>query len=130
VQADRERLASFLKLLNKKRRYAFEFRDDSWYDPKILELLSQHDVALCFSDHHDAPAPWETTANHLYIRGHGPAGRYEGRYPKRILNRWVEAIGRAQKRRLTVYCYFDNDQKAAAPKDAAKLLAMANNVTS
>ena len=57
-KANRERLASFLKMLNRKRRYAFEFRDASWYEPAILDLLREHHVALCLSDHHDAPAPW------------------------------------------------------------------------
>lgn len=123
-KADYARLACFLKLLKKNRRYAFEFRDASWYDAKVLKLLSQHDIALCVSDHHDAPAPWETTAAHIYIRGHGPTGRYRDRYPKRILNRWVEEIAHAQERRLAIYCFFDNDQKTAAPKDAKALLAM------
>jgi uncharacterized protein YecE (DUF72 family) len=123
-KADHARLAGFLKLLNKRRSYAFEFRDESWYDPKILKLLSQHDIALCFSDHHDAPAPWETTASHLYIRGHGPTGRYHGSYPKPSLERWADEIRRARKQGSAIYCYFDNDQKAAAPKDAQTLLAM------
>jgi uncharacterized protein YecE (DUF72 family) len=39
----------------------------------------------------------------------------------------VEEIGRARKCRLAIYCYFDNDQKTAAPKDAEKLLAMVND---
>ena len=30
-QADPDRLASFLKLLSRKRRYSFEFRHPSWY---------------------------------------------------------------------------------------------------
>src|SRR3954465_1131347 len=36
-KADRERLASFLKMLSKRYRYAFEFRDASWYDEKIFD---------------------------------------------------------------------------------------------
>jgi uncharacterized protein YecE (DUF72 family) len=57
-KANRERLASFLKMLNKRRRYAFEFRDASWYEPPILKLLEEHNISLCLSDHHDAPAHW------------------------------------------------------------------------
>ena len=74
MRADRGRLASFLKLLRKPRPYVFEFRHASWYEPDILDLLREHDIALCLSDHHDAPAPWEVTARHVYIRGHGPGG--------------------------------------------------------
>jgi uncharacterized protein YecE (DUF72 family) len=121
---NRERLASFLKLLNKKRRYAFEFRDASWYEPAIFELLRDHDVALCLSDHHDAPAPWEVTARHVYVRGHGPTGQYKDRYPKKTLERWAKTIADWRRRQLAVYCYFDNDQKTAAPKDAQRLIEL------
>jgi uncharacterized protein YecE (DUF72 family) len=120
-KADRERLASFFRLLPKRRRYAFEFRDASWYDAAILKLLRERDVALCISDHQDAPAPWEATAGHVYIRGHGPTGQYKDRYPPRTLRAWAEQIARWKRRRLDVYCYFDNDQKSAAPKDARRL---------
>ena len=56
-KADRERLASFLKMLSKKRRYAFEFRDASWYEPQILALLHDRNIALCLSDHHETAIP-------------------------------------------------------------------------
>jgi uncharacterized protein YecE (DUF72 family) len=121
-KADRQRLADFLKMLSKRRTYAFEFRDASWYEEPILELLREHNIALCLSDHHDAPAPWEVTADHVYIRGHGPTGRYHGRYRKPTLDQWADSIGRWKRRRKTVFCYFDNDVKSAAPKDAERLL--------
>ena len=54
--ANRERLAGFLKMLKRKRQYVFEFRHESWYDSPILDLLREHDIALCLSDHEDAPA--------------------------------------------------------------------------
>src|SRR3954469_3691600 len=55
---NRERLASFLGMLPRRRRYAFEFRHPSWYEDDVLDVLREHDVALCLSDHHDAPSPW------------------------------------------------------------------------
>jgi uncharacterized protein YecE (DUF72 family) len=119
---DRERLASFLKLLNKKRQYTFEFRDPGWYEPAILELLRDHNVALCISDHHDAPSPWEVTADFVYVRGHGPTGEYRDRYSKATLERWAKTVASWRRKRLSVYCYFDNDQKTAAPKDAQRLM--------
>lgn len=125
--ADRERLASFLKLLNRKRRYAFEFRDPRWYEPAILSLLRDRNVALCISDHHDAPSPWEVTAEYVYLRGHGPTGRYTDRYPKHRMTRWAQEILGWRRRRLDVYCYFDNDQKTAAPKDAQRLLDLTHS---
>ncbi|HEY7299961.1 MAG TPA: DUF72 domain-containing protein [Xanthobacteraceae bacterium] len=122
--ANRERLASFLQMLPRRRRYAFEFRHRSWYENDVLDLLRDHDVALCLSDHHDAPAPWTVTARHVYVRGHGPDGRYRDNYPDRTLATWAGHIGRWSRAGRAVFVYFDNDQKSAAPADAARLLRL------
>lgn len=119
--ADPERLASFCKLLAKKRRYSFEFRDGSWYEPRILRLLSERNISLCLSDHHDAPAPWKRTADFVYVRGHGPQGRYKGRYRPDALAEWARRIKSWKRQGCDVYVYFDNDQKSAAPADALQL---------
>jgi uncharacterized protein YecE (DUF72 family) len=123
-KADRERLASFLKLLPKRYQYAFEFRDESWYEPSIMQLLRRRNIALCISDHIDAPAPWEITAEHVYVRGHGPTGEYKGRYSLKTIREWATNIKKWKRRGLTVYCYFDNDQKSAAPQDAKRLMEL------
>ena len=122
--ADRDRLADFLKMLTRRRRYAFEFRHPSWYAPEILALLADHDMALCLSDHRDAPSPWQVTARHVYVRGHGPTGAYKGRYPEATLRRWAEDVRKWQRQKREVYVYFDNDQKSAAPADARRLMKM------
>lgn len=116
-----ERLAAFLKLLPKGKRHTVEFRHPSWYEKPVFDLLAEHDVALCISDHHHAPAPWEVTASFVYVRGHGPGGRYYGRYPRAELERWAAAIAGWRRKGCDVYAYFDNDIEAAAPKDAEVL---------
>jgi uncharacterized protein YecE (DUF72 family) len=121
---NRERLASFLKMLPKRYLYAFEFRHPGWYEDAILDVLRDRDVALCLSDHRDAPAPWVVTASHVYIRGHGPAGDYKGHYGEETLRAWADHIAKWRRQRREVYCFFDNDQKSAAPKDAARLCGL------
>ncbi len=123
-EADADRLRGFLKLLPRKRRYSFEFRHPSWYQPKIFRLLSAQNIALCLSDHNDAPAPWRRTADFVYIRGHGPQGRYKGHYSPTALAAWAERIRSWKRRGCDVYVYFDNDQKSAAPADALKLKSL------
>ncbi len=123
-KANRERLAGFLKLLKPRRRYAFEFRDAGWYEKPILDLLREHDISLCLSDHRDAPAPWEVTASFVYVRGHGPGGAYKDHYSEATLRRWAADIRRWKRGRRDVYVYFDNDQKSAAPADALRLMKM------
>jgi uncharacterized protein YecE (DUF72 family) len=119
---DRERLDGFLQMLPPGYCYAFEFRHKSWYGDDILNVLREHDISLCLSDHADAPSPWEITARHVYMRGHGPGGRYRGSYSARTLHRWAEEILKWRRQKRTVLVYFDNDQKAAAPKDARRLI--------
>jgi uncharacterized protein YecE (DUF72 family) len=123
--ADEVRLATFIQMLPNTRRYAFEFRHRSWYHDGIMELLQSRNAALCISDHEDAPSPWEATATHVYVRGHGPGGRYRGSYSGKTLARWAAAIDRWKSQRREVFVYFDNDQKAAAPKDAQRLSRLA-----
>jgi uncharacterized protein YecE (DUF72 family) len=120
-EANRERLARFLRLLPGRYRYAFEFRHASWYEEPVLDVLREHDVALCLADHHLAAAPWIVTARHVYVRGHGPEGRYKDNYSERTLRQWARHIRQWRRQKRAVFVYFDNDQKSAAPADARRL---------
>lgn len=120
-QLNADRLASFLKHLSKRRRYTFEFRHPSWYTAAIFRMLAEHNISLCISDHHDAPSPWKRTADFIYIRGHGPGGRYKGHYSAEALSAWAKQLKSWKKRGYDTFVYFDNDQKSAAPTDALKL---------
>jgi uncharacterized protein YecE (DUF72 family) len=119
-----ERLADFLALLPPGRRHTVEFRHPSWYDPAVFEILRRHDAALCISDHHSAPSPWEVTASWVYVRGHGPGGRYVGRYPPDEMAAWAARVRSWRAEGRDVYAYFDNDIKSAAPFDAEALKAL------
>lgn len=123
-QSDADRLARFLEMLSKKRRYSFEFRHPSWYQPAIFRLLHRHNISLCISDHHDAPAPWKRTADFVYVRGHGPQGHYKGRYGEAALQAWARRIKSWKRQGCDVFVYFDNDQKSAAPADARRLIEL------
>jgi uncharacterized protein YecE (DUF72 family) len=120
LKRDDGRLAGFLKLLP-AGRHTVEFRDASWYDPAVFRLLADFDVSLCISDHHSAPAPWEVTASWVYVRGHGPGGRYHGEYSEAELARWAGRMSDWRAGGRDVYAYFDNDVKCAAPHDALAL---------
>jgi uncharacterized protein YecE (DUF72 family) len=125
---NRDRLAAFLEMLPRGYRFAFEFRHKSWYDDDVFSLLHEHDVSLCLSDHHDAPSPWQVTARHVYVRAHGPTGRYKGNYSDRRLRAWADAIVGWRRQRRPVFVYFDNDQKSAAPADARRLMEMLKSI--
>lgn len=121
MKADPGRLEAFLKLLPRRRRCVVEFRHPSWYVAEVFDLLRAHDVALCVSDHHDAPAPWEVTASFVYVRGHGPGGGYSGTYSDGELKAWAGRIKAWSREGRDAYAYFDNDIGTAAPGDAERL---------
>ncbi len=118
-----ERLEGFFDALPGGYRYSVEFRHPGWYADEVLEMLRKRNIALCISDHHDAPSPWEVTADWVYLRGHGPGGRYHGRYGEAARKDWAKVI-RSWRQDREVVVYFDNDIKSAAPKDAEQLIGL------
>jgi uncharacterized protein YecE (DUF72 family) len=121
---DRERLAAFIDALPAGHRYAFEFRDPAWFLPEIFEALAKRDVALCLYEFAGREAPLEVPANFVYIRLHGPNGAYQGSYTDAALQTWAERIRGWSGKGLDVYCYFDNDDRGFAPKNALRLREM------
>jgi uncharacterized protein YecE (DUF72 family) len=120
-----ERLESFLKALPSDRRFAFEFRDTSWFDPKCFELLSRHNAAFCIYDMAGEVSPREVTADFVYVRLHGPSGAYQGQYDNNTLAGWAGAFSTWSDQGKEVYCYFDNDEAGFAAQDALRLQEMA-----
>jgi uncharacterized protein YecE (DUF72 family) len=125
---DEQRLESFLKVLPRRRRYAFEFRNPTWNTARVYDLLAKHNAALCIFHLAGFQSPIELTADFTYIRLHGPGAKYQGSYDNRALQFWakrIEAWGLAAS-----YVYFDNDQAAYAPKNAARLRQILDGSTS
>lgn len=118
-----QRLRNFLQQLPGDHRYAFEFRDPSWFDEEAYELLQEAGAAFCIHDMAGEPSPKEVTGDFVYIRLHGPQGAYEGSYDKQSLAGWAGAISTWRQER-DVYCYFNNDQAGYAVENAQQLQEM------
>jgi uncharacterized protein YecE (DUF72 family) len=81
----------------------------------------------------------DVTADFMYLRLHGDTQLYVSGYTPRALNRWATRIRawregaqpadahlaapgiEPPRRPRDVYCYFDNDAKVMAPRDALRL---------
>jgi len=118
---DLKRFESFLKALDKDYKYAFEFRDHFWLTKEVFALLKKYKSALCIYDLEGFQTPLEITANFVYIRLHGPKKAYSGSYSKKALQKWGKIIQGFKKNKLDIYCYFNNDEKAFAIKNAMDL---------
>lgn len=117
-----ERLSAFLAALPSGYRYAFEFRDPSWWTESVTDLLAEHRAAFCQFDLEGQTSPGWSTTDFVYLRWHGSDGRYRGRYANDVLDDWAERIRQWTEAGRDVHGYFDNDAEAAAPADAAELL--------
>ena len=118
-----ERLATLLAYLPRSHRYAFEFRDPDWINDEALSLLEQHNTAFCIYELAGFRSPLHVTADFVYIRLHGPAGAYQGKYDGRTLAAWTRRIHNWLKAGLDVYGYFDNDEAGFAVENARDLQA-------
>ncbi|RJQ56964.1 MAG: DUF72 domain-containing protein [Nitrospiraceae bacterium] len=102
-------------------RHAFEFRHKSWLTKKVFNLLSAANMAVCTADWPDFVNDVPATANFIYIRRHGEGGNYSTNYTTEQLKRDAAMIKEYLKQGKDVYCYFNNDAFAYAPRNAIEL---------
>ena len=117
MKKDLERLDSFLKILPENIRAAFEFRHPAWFEDDVLNLLKDHNRALCVSDTDDLPCNRiDKTAEWGYLR------LRRVNYPEAELEEWVKRI-KAQKW-LDTYVFFKHEDEATGPKLAAQFVSL------
>lgn len=116
------RLTEFTDNLPKDYRYTFEFRHKSWFCDELYQLLHQHTMSLCLYDHKTYQSPEIITGSFIYMRMHGPEEHaYQGAYEDETLEHYAQKFIDWNKQGKAIYCYFDNDEKGQAPKDAKRL---------
>ncbi len=119
--ANPQRLQEFLQALPGDFQYAFEFRDESWFSQEIQDLLSEYNAAFCVYEFDGSHSPVITTADFVYVRLHGPEGKYRGSYDHATLESWADRFTRWRKGHKSVYCFFDNDENGYAARNALSL---------
>lgn len=123
------RLAAFLDALPSGFRFAFEFRDQTWWTDGVIELLRQHNTALCQFNLAGTTSPPEQTADFIYFRMHGPEEAYGGTYGDQALQSLARSCLQWQAQGADVYGYFDNDENAYAVGDAMRLKKLCETET-
>jgi uncharacterized protein YecE (DUF72 family) len=121
-------------------RHVLEVRNRTFDDARFVALAREHRVGIVIGD---GASKWpyieDLTTDFVYLRLHGLEETYPEGYTGDALERWAARIRAwreggepADARRVDtdhapatmprdVYCYFDNDQKALAPRDAQSL---------
>jgi uncharacterized protein YecE (DUF72 family) len=125
--ANIERLNSFLTSLPDGYRYAFEFRDESWFGQETEETLRRRGAAFCIYDFEGRQSPRPVTGDFIYVRLHGPDGAYQGKYDNRTLTSWAEILSSWTDKGKEIFCYFDNDENGYAAQNALELQELLAN---
>ncbi|MBK0379248.1 DUF72 domain-containing protein [Mucilaginibacter segetis] len=94
-------------------RIAIEFRNPIWYRQEVYSLLQNFDVALVWHDMPGSASPLQSTAEHVFIRFHGPEKGYRGSYTQEHLQEYADLIREQLAEGKQAYAYFNNTLGAA-----------------
>jgi uncharacterized protein YecE (DUF72 family) len=118
LKKDLPRLESFLDLLPKETKAAFEFRHESWLDEEVFETLRKRRIALCVADTEGNPPPGVmSTAGWGYVRL-----RSEG-YSPALLKKWIQQM--KSQEWDEAYVFFKHEDTGTGPELASKFLKLA-----
>jgi uncharacterized protein YecE (DUF72 family) len=131
---DVDRLASFLDALprtlpararprtpRRPIRHVIEFRHASWYVDEVFQVLAARGVAICLHDKPGSAFDDAAIGPFVYVRFHGPTGRYGGCYTDEALAAWARKLAAARRRGRDVFAYFNNDVDGFAVRNAQTL---------
>jgi uncharacterized protein YecE (DUF72 family) len=114
MKRDVARLRDLLAELPAGRRYAFDFRHESWNAEDVLATLADAGAALCIRDTEDVSTPLVPTARFGYVR----LRRQE--YDRPALERWMEAIRSQPWDDALVFFKHEDEARGAAYALAAR----------
>jgi uncharacterized protein YecE (DUF72 family) len=109
-------LSDFLGEVRGRVRAAFEFRNRSWFDDRVFEILRTNQAALCIAESEKFSSPIESTASHSYLRLRNET------YDDAALKIWATRIRVLAKSADEIYVFFKHE--SAAPDLAVRLTAM------
>jgi uncharacterized protein YecE (DUF72 family) len=117
-------LRAFMARLPPTMRHAFEFRDPSWMEDDVFDVLRERNMALVWISSMKMPQCFERTADFAYLRFHGLAQGARHNYKRNELAPWARALVKVAKSGGDAYAYFNNDVSARAPENAKLLRKM------
>jgi uncharacterized protein YecE (DUF72 family) len=116
------RLRDTLECFRGQLRVAVEFRHASWFHEAVLDVLREHNVALCVADRDERfVTPRVRTADWGYMRFHWGRGDPESGYRKATLRRRAKQLAEEWGVDEDLFVYFNNDPHGCAVRDAAQM---------
>jgi uncharacterized protein YecE (DUF72 family) len=113
------RLNDIVSQLDPARRNVVEFRHASWWNEEVYKVFREAGIIFCSCSGPRLPDELVRTADEIYLRLHGPKRWYRHDYSKEELTEWANSIKASGAKRAWIY--FNNDNDAHAPKNAAAM---------
>ena len=90
-------------------KIAVEFRNKSWYQEDVYDLLNAYKAAIVVQDIPKSATPiLNHTSDFMYVRFHGPTGNYRESYSEDFLHEYATYVNEWIEEGKTVYVYFNN----------------------
>jgi uncharacterized protein YecE (DUF72 family) len=104
-----ELLSSIQQVNSAEWKIAVEFRDKSWYEDEIFDLLNEFSTALVLQDIPKSATPFRPQElDFVYVRFHGPTGDYRGSYSEAHLAEYASYVTEWLDDNKKVFVYFNN----------------------
>jgi len=116
LKKDLVRLQNLLTLVPKGRRAALEFRNDSWQDQEVYDMLRANGALLCVTDTDEGDTPFVSTADFGYVR------LRRTHYDEADLSAWADRI--AAQPLARTYVYFMHEDEALGTQFGRRLLEL------
>ncbi len=120
-----ENLDRILSQLNRSFKNVIEFRDESWWNKKVYNILKDNNLIFCSISSPSLPEELVTTSSTGYVRFHGKTKWYDYKYTNEELRNWANQI--LNSNLDEIYIYFNNDINAYAPFNAIEMKNILNN---
>jgi len=118
LKKDVDRLKNFLSYLPADRKYAFEFRHESWFDDEVFSVLRDRDIAMCVAEQADFKCPVVCTATWGYLRLH------KLDYDQSALEEWAKCV--TAQNWNEAFVYFKHDEGVGSGPPAVEAFVQAS----
>jgi len=99
------------------KRVVIEFRNESWWNEKVFELLTSKGISFCNTDYAGLHQTFTQTSENFYARLHGATQLFKSEYSESELEFFARNIPRSN----SISVYFNNTYYDAAYKNALTL---------
>jgi len=120
LKKDVERLKNFLSYLPAERKYAFEFRHESWFDDGVFAVMRDRDIAMCVAEQAEFKCPVVCTASWGYLRLH------KLDYDQSALEEWAKCV--TSQNWSEAFVYFKHDEGLGSGPPAVEAFVKAGQV--